>query len=136
MLKDNISNIQLKGHVTITSSKDSNKLLEENNYIATTALELLLRCVTNKGGNHNVDIVKATGDFGTVNSTITNAEYNSYEGSIKLTAVIAEDAFIGTINTLELRCSTLNKNLAVKDGLVITKESNIRLQIDWKIFIR
>lgn len=137
MVKDKIT-LGIKGHVTmktIDSSEEDNIIFENSNNITTDALEIVTRCLTQQDFNKSVDRIKIIGDFGEQESTVNFVQYNP-DNSIMFRAVFPESTFSGMVTGLELICSALDKKLAVKEDLAIFKEnSNLLLQVDWKIII-
>ena len=128
-------NIGLNGHIKVISSKDNSILFEEHNQIESTALEIITRCLSQVDFNKSVDKIKAYGNFTAIEREIFFVQYNPAENSMLFRATFFEFDFDGTIDKLELRCSALNKMFASKDNLSILKDSQSRVQVDWKISV-
>lgn len=131
-MKESI-NVGIKGEVLVKAN--GKKVYVNKNNIEPNADKILMRCLTQLDFPKSVDTIKVGGTFGEEESLITFAQFLTSENCILFKASFNNTAFRGTINTLKLCNSALNLNLATKGGLNIVKDSDIVIQIEWKIFI-
>lgn len=131
--------IGIRGEISVKTVDPSNKekiIFKSSNNITIHSLEIITRCLSQQDFNKSVDRIKIIGDFGEQQSTVNRVLYIPQENAIVFRAVFPESQFSGLITGLELICSALDKKLAVKEDLSIFKEnSNLLLQVDWKIII-
>lgn len=131
--------IGIRGEISVKTVDPSNKekiIFKSSNNITINSLEIITRCLSQQDFNKSVDRIKIVGDFGTQESTVNTVIYIPQENAMVFRAVFPESQFSGLITDLELICSALDKKLAVKENLSIFKEnSNLLLQVDWKIVI-
>jgi len=131
-MKENI-NIRLEGQVTI---RNRGKIIfRESNTITGNNLQILMMCLANVPLSPSIDVIVANGDFGSVDLSVFDSVYDTTEKSITFMATAFEESFQGTVTDLELKCSLLGLNLAVKTGVSYAKDDETRLQFDWKIKI-
>jgi hypothetical protein len=130
----NIDNVKIKmeGHITI-SDKDGNVLFSDNNAILPDAKIILMRCLTQRDFEKSLDFIKVYGTFGEAQSEISYAKYLGSEGAILLRAIFNEDSFNGTISSMKLYSSAINKFFSEKTNMFVNKTNQAMLQIDWKI---
>lgn len=131
-MEENIK-VGMRGHLTIKAN--GKKVYSNNNSIEPSAARILMRCLTQLDFPKAIDIIRVSGDFGERESLITFSQFLTDEECIVFKASFQSTAFTGTINTLLLGSSALNLDLAKKTDLAIVKESDIVIQIEWKIFI-
>lgn len=128
-------NLSINGHIKIISSKDNKILFEQHNQIESDALEIITRCMSQVDFNKSVDKIKAYGNFLSTEREVFFVNYTPSTNTMLFRATFMEFDFDGTIDKLELRCSALNKIFASKDSLSILKDSQSRVQVDWKISV-
>ena len=134
-MQENKLNLSIKGFITAFSNKDG-KVLEEHNAINNSdAVEILTRSLTNVDFNKQIDIINASGAFGSVDKSINTAVYDPTLEQIEFSTTFEEADFDGTITELKLKSSGLNMYLANKSSISIIKDSQSRLQVNWVIKI-
>lgn len=125
----------IRGHIKAINNK-TGILYNDPNTIGSGALGIIIQTLSQIGGTVQVDTIKANGAFGQTETNITSAQYNQAEKSITFKATFLEDDFNGTVEDLELKSNSLGGLvMAQKTGLSIIKDSDSRLQIEWKIII-
>lgn len=127
--------IKLRGHVTVTSSKEG-VVYDKTNTISPDALEIVANCLYQGDYRKQIDSIKAIGAFGESVRAIERMDYISSTNSIALIATFSEGDFTGEVTELKLiSASYNNKEFAVRAGVSILKNSDTRLEVTWKIQI-
>lgn len=129
-------NLNIKGHILVTSNKNG-VMYNEHNTIAPDALAILINCLNQRDYTKQIDSINVTGPgIGTVSRSIISSQYDPATNSITFRTVFYEFDFNGVIEELELKSNSFGSRVfATKDGLSIMKDSESRIQIDWKINI-
>lgn len=131
-MKDTLKVPNIRGEITIL--KGNEIIFKDHNEITGDALEILIRGLANVPINYSVDVIRMQGDdFVFVNKTISNTIIDPVEPSITFITQALEEDFNGTIHTLTLLMSSIDKKLANRTGLSIVKNSITRLEVRWKI---
>lgn len=131
--------VDIQGEVEIIVAGESTVY---KNAITLDAISIILNCLPGIPNSHRVDTVRFIGDFGQVDKSISDSEVDfsedtesaNYHSVLFITQAIDSD-FEGTIEEINLRCSTLDKSFSIKTGLNIPKPNNVNIEIRWRIRI-
>lgn len=126
--------IGIQGEVTIIQG--GNILLKEKNMITHTAALVILNAMSSVTTNRMIDKISFIVDGVMKYKNISNIQLDYAEDSITyITTLIATD-FSGTITQMQLLMSSVNNNLALKEGINIVKTNDLDIEIRWKIKLK
>ena len=126
--------IGIQGEVTIIQG--GNILLKEKNMITHTAALVILNAMSSVTTNRMIDKISFIVDGVMKYKNISNIQLDYAEDSITyITTLIATD-FSGTITQMQLLMSSVNNNLALKQGISIVKSNELDIEIRWKIKLK
>ena len=125
--------LKIKGRLVLKSNNST--IFEKDNAITTDALELIMRSLTKVPNDVNIDKVKATGDYGTEEFTITDSIYDSGNGSITFITLIPPNKCVGQTTSLQLGSSLMDLYFSEKLGLDINKDEITQIEVRWTIQI-
>lgn len=126
--------IGIQGEVTIIQG--GNILLKEKNMITHTAALVILNAMSSVTTNRMIDKISFIVDGVMKYKNISNIQLDYAEDSITyITTLIATD-FSGTITQMQLLMSSVNNNLALKEGINIVKTNELDIEIRWKIKLK
>lgn len=131
---------KIKGYIIITNIETKEILLQENNTLSVTALEVLLKSLTNLNQSPSVDIIRGIGTNTdttafSIDKTIATAVYSSGDNSLNFEAIFDNGDFNGNLTEARLRSSILDLDFSYKTGLNILKDNLNQLSIAWKIIL-
>lgn len=126
-------NLKIQGEVTLL--ENNKEIFKQSNNITGDALEIIMRSLSKVPNEISVDVIKLAGDYGEQIIPVTDSIWDPTEGSITFIGLISTDQAVGETSSLRLRSSLLEKNLAQKIGLSITKGDTIQIEVRWKITI-
>lgn len=126
--------IGIQGEVTIIQG--GNILLKEKNMITHTAALVILNAMSSVTTNRMIDKISFIVNGVMKYKNISNIQLDYAEDSITyITTLIATD-FSGTITQMQLLMSSVNNNLALKEGINIVKTNDLDIEIRWKIKLK
>lgn len=126
-------NLNIQGEVELLYKGKT--IFKENNSIAPDAVKVLLMALPNSPVPVNLDTIRVEGDFGSVDTLITDSIYNQVDGSMTFISTIKTSEAIGLITDLSLMSSIINSKLAIKADLEISKSDSVQIEVRWKITI-
>lgn len=121
----------IKGEITIL--RGGKPVFKENNTITANALEIILEALSSKTSNRSIDTISLSGLFGTVDKFITETTIDLFNKSITFKARVLESDFNGTVTSMALNMSGIDKDLATKADISVTKDGDTEIEVQWKI---
>lgn len=136
-MADNLK-LKIEGNIKVTKTTKNipNVIFDDHNALGPDAAQIVVRCLSQLDFEKSISGIRARGTFGEFIGETSAVIYNATENSMVFRIVFYEFDFDGTVEEMELLSGPLgNAVMATKDAISITKDSNSRLQIDWKIII-